>query len=356
MDKVKLFDCTIRDGGYVNNWHFTREQVRECYKSCLLSGVSYMEIGFRNFKTESNLSKYGEPFFSTEDYINDVIGDIIDNSKCKVAVMVTIDQFNMDDFVEKNLSNISLIRVLMAYHGFKNNTDDEIDMITLQHGIEQINKFIELGYEVSFNIGRIDKVNDEQLFNICSYVSKTQIKYFYVADTYGSSDDMSIEILIPKLKNMFMELNNNIEIGFHAHDNCSNASTKAIHAAKNGCSIIDGCALGYGRGSGNAKLELLMMYLNKNYDYSFNFIENVAFGDKYLINYKECTNNLSYNVVYAICSYLGCHVTYGIEIIENYPKMDIDKIYTVLCEIKKRNKHMFFYNNLFMEIFAYLPA
>jgi 4-hydroxy 2-oxovalerate aldolase len=357
MNCIKLFDCTLRDGGYVNNWQFTKEQVRECYKACLASGVSYMEIGFRNFDTIANRERYGETFFCTESYINEVIGDIVDDTKCKIAVMVTINQFNMNDFVNKIESKagskISLVRVLMAYHGFKNKTDDELDLKTLSDGIEQINKLNDMGYEVSFNIGRIDKLSDEQLYVVLEAVSKTKIKYFYVADTYGSSDNDSISILVIKMLHIFRNLLNNdlIELGFHAHDNFSNASTKSIHAWKMGCKIIDGCILGYGRGSGNAKIELLMMDLNKNHNYIYDFIHVIEYGNKYLIGYKECINNLSYNVVYAICAYLGCHVTYGIEIIENYEKMSIIEIYLVLKEIKKQNKHMFFYDKLFMEVY-----
>ena len=48
MQKIKLLDCTIRDGGYVNDWKFTKDQVRECYKACSISGVDYMEIGYES--------------------------------------------------------------------------------------------------------------------------------------------------------------------------------------------------------------------------------------------------------------------------------------------------------------------
>ena len=58
----------------------------------------------------------------------------------------------------------------MAYHGFNKKTDNEIDMDTLNKGITQMNQLHDLGYEVSFNIGRIDKITEEQL-NIISKVS-----------------------------------------------------------------------------------------------------------------------------------------------------------------------------------------
>ena len=126
MTKIKLLDCTIRDGGYVNDWKFTKTQVRECYKACSTSGVDYMEIGFRNFRKKELLEKYGDSFFCTEEYINSVVENVEHGSK--IAVMVTINAFDIKDFIQKSESKISLVRVLMAYHGAKNGNDDVLDI------------------------------------------------------------------------------------------------------------------------------------------------------------------------------------------------------------------------------------
>ena len=351
MTKIKLLDCTIRDGGYVNDWKFTDKQVRECYIACSNSGVEYMEIGFKNLKKPDLLKKYGKPFFCEEEYLNDIIGDF---NGCKIAVMVTIDAFDMNDFVKKELSKISLVRVLMAYHGEKNGDDSVLDIKQLKNGIEQINQLIDLGYDISFNIGRIDKMSKKQLYEVCELLSKTKIKYFTMADTYGSVDLDYVEKLIPYIKFLFNDIfeNKNIEIGFHAHDNCSNATTKALHSLKFGATMIDGCSLGYGRGSGNAKMELLMMDLNKNYNTNHDFIDIIEFGDNHLINYKECLNNLCYNVVYALAAYFGCHVTYAIDVIEKYDKLEIRDVYNVFMKMKDLKKEMFYWNGTyFFEIY-----
>ena len=351
MTKIKLLDCTIRDGGYVNDWKFTDKQVRECYIACSNSGVEYMEIGFKNLKKPDLLKKYGKSFFCEEEYLNDIIGDF---NGCKIAVMVTIDAFDINDFVKKELSKISLVRVLMAYHGEKNGDDSVLDIKQLKNGIEQINQLIDLGYDISFNIGRIDKMSKRQLYDVCELLSKTKIKYFTMADTYGSVDLDYVEKLIPYIKFLFNDIfeNKNIEIGFHAHDNCSNATTKALHSLKFGATIIDGCSLGYGRGSGNAKMELLMMDLNKNYNTNHDFIDIIEFGDNHLINYKECLNNLCYNVVYALAAYFGCHVTYAIDVIEKYDKLEIRDVYNVFMKMKDFKKEMFYWNETyFFEIY-----
>jgi 4-hydroxy 2-oxovalerate aldolase len=342
MKDIKIFDCTIRDGGYVNDWKFTDEQMIECYKACSTSNVEYMEIGFRNFKKKDLLEKYGPSFFCEEEYLNRIIGDY---HGCKIAVMVTINAFDISDFIPKEQSKISLVRVLMAYHGSKNKSDEILDIKQLMDGVDQINQLSELGYEISFNIGRIDKMSNNQIYEVCKILSETKIKYFTMADTYGSVDLDYIEKLVPYVKFLFKDVfqNNNIEIGFHAHDNCSNATCKALHSLKFGATMIDGCSLGYGRGSGNAKTELIMMDLNKNYGKEHDFINIIEFGDKYLINYKECLNNLCYNIVYALASYFGCHVTYAIEIVENYEKKDIRHIYNLFKMLKETGKNMFYW-------------
>ena len=215
---------------------------------------------------------------------------------------------------------------------------------------EPINSTESLHQKVLDFLGKMSK---EQLYIVCKELSKTNIKYFTIADTYGSVDLDYIEFVIPYIKNLFHnEFKNDIKIGFHAHDNCSDASVKAIHAIKFGATMIDGCSLGFGRGSGNAKMELLMMNLNKNYGKNYDFINIVEFGDIFLINYKECTNNICYNVVYALSAYFGCHVTYAIDVIENYDKMNIRDIYNVFKKMKDMKKEMFYWNDkYFMSIY-----
>ena len=349
MSNIKIFDCTLRDGGYVNDWKFTKHQVRESYIASSRAGSDYFEIGFRNIRSEDLLSKFGDTHFCTEDYLNEVIGGI---DGCKIAVMVTINKFDFNDFIPASQSKIKMVRILMDYHGGKGKSDEILDIKTLSDGLEQINRLIDLGYEISFNIGRIDKVSRNQLYEVCKLISTTKTKYFTMADTYGSVDLDYIEKLIPYIKFLFRDvfLNTEIEIGFHAHDNCSNASEKALHSLKYGATMIDGTALGYGRGSGNAKLEILMMNVNKNYGKSYDFIYVMQYGDNWLINYKECQNNMCYNTIYALGAYFGAHITYCIDIIENYEKADIKKIYDVFSKLKEMGKEMFHNPKLYQQL------
>ena len=45
---VQVLDCTIRDGGYINNWDFSPRMVRDVYQRLSMAGVDFIEIGFRD--------------------------------------------------------------------------------------------------------------------------------------------------------------------------------------------------------------------------------------------------------------------------------------------------------------------
>ena len=67
MKTINILDCTLRDGGYYNNWDFPKNLVNDYLKAVSESGIRNVEIGFRSLK-DNKLN--GPNFFSTENYIN----------------------------------------------------------------------------------------------------------------------------------------------------------------------------------------------------------------------------------------------------------------------------------------------
>ena len=85
-EKIKVLDCTIRDGGLINNHDFDIRFVREVYKALSLAGVDYMEIGYKNSKKLFSPKEFGKWKFCDDDDINRVIEGI--ESKTKISVLV----------------------------------------------------------------------------------------------------------------------------------------------------------------------------------------------------------------------------------------------------------------------------
>lgn len=72
-NRTNIIDCTIRDGGLVNNWDFSVEFVQDLYHGLNEAGVEYMEIGYKN---SPKLLKASEPNpwrFLDDQFLKEVI-------------------------------------------------------------------------------------------------------------------------------------------------------------------------------------------------------------------------------------------------------------------------------------------
>ena len=71
-EKIKVLDCTIRDGGLINNHGFDTRFVREVYKALSESGVDYMEIGYKNSKKLFSPKEFGKWKFCDDEDIKKI--------------------------------------------------------------------------------------------------------------------------------------------------------------------------------------------------------------------------------------------------------------------------------------------
>ena len=107
-EKIKVLDCTIRDGGLMNNHDFDDRFVRAIYKAVSEAGIDYMEIGYKNSKRLFPGDKYGAWKFCSDDDIRKVTEGI--PSKTKLSVMVDVDRVDLEDIKPKKESPVSMIR------------------------------------------------------------------------------------------------------------------------------------------------------------------------------------------------------------------------------------------------------
>ena len=91
LPEFEILDCTIRDGGYVNNWEFDKKLVREVYRALSKCGVEYVEIGFRGTEKHFDRKKYGLWRFTPEEQIREAIIKIYQTGTPSREVQETID-------------------------------------------------------------------------------------------------------------------------------------------------------------------------------------------------------------------------------------------------------------------------
>ena len=316
---MKLFDCSMRDGGYMNNWYFSKEHARACYSATKDCGIEYCEIGFmRNEHTNCPW------FYTPESLVNETYWDIV-TPECRLAIMAQMGTFTIDDFVPKSESHISMVRVLIAYH-CKDKDDSKLDTELIHETVDMCKKLRELGYEVSINIGRIDKMSDEQIQQTCEIIKDAPIEYFYLADTYGNLGIYKMRQILTNIKKYY-----DGKIGFHAHDNLKNASVKAIDALYNGADIVDVTFGGFGRGSGNAKSEYVLAHFEDR-----KLLPALLYTDKCIQSYKES------GVPYLLSGLKSMHVNYAIEVIEKHENLTMQQVWDVFNKIVDMDKHHFY--------------
>ena len=59
MKKIRIFDATLRDGGYYTDWDFDNETVDAYIKAMNALPIDYLELGYRNNPSKEYLGKYG---------------------------------------------------------------------------------------------------------------------------------------------------------------------------------------------------------------------------------------------------------------------------------------------------------
>ena len=46
MEKIRLLDCTLRDGGYINDWRFGQRTIQNLLARLVDAGCDLIEVGF----------------------------------------------------------------------------------------------------------------------------------------------------------------------------------------------------------------------------------------------------------------------------------------------------------------------
>ena len=241
-EQIKVLDCTIRDGGLINNHYFTDEFVRAVYQALSKSGVDYMEFGYRSSKELYSPDEYGPWKYCDDDKIKKVIEGI--ESDLKVSVMVDSYRVKEQHFAPADESPVDLIRAAT----YVKYIDSAIDLINRCH---------DLGYETTCNIMAISKEIEPDLEEALDQLAKTPVDIVYVVDSFGSLYSEQIEYLVK----FYQEHLPGKEIGIHCHNQQQLAYANTIEAIIHNANYLDGSIYGIGRGPGNCCLELLIGFL-----------------------------------------------------------------------------------------------
>ncbi|MDR4497470.1 MAG: aldolase catalytic domain-containing protein [Candidatus Scalindua sp.] len=250
--QIKVLDCSIRDGGLINNYQFTMDFVKAIYRASCDSGIDYIEIGKKLCESdEYTREKYGRWNFCDEEDLKQVVS----SHKCEnppvLAVMLDVDRVDVKSLLPADQSVVGMVRIACYV--------PDIDK-----GLDLVKRTKDLGYETTINIMASSAVIETELIEALQQVNEaTEVDYLYLVDSYGA---FYSEQVTSYLK-LYKEHAPNKELGFHAHNNQQLAFSNTQQAIIDGVNLLDATINGIGRGAGNCNLELLLNFLkNPKFD------------------------------------------------------------------------------------------
>ena len=243
--ELKVLDCTVRDGGLVNDHAFGDDFVKAVYQACVAAGVDYMEIGYKLSKQQFARGKFGAWKFCDENDLRRIVGD--NPTSLKLACMIDAGKSDWHtDVLPKKDSVLDLIRVAFYAH----QVSEAVDMINDAH---------EKGYEVSANLMAVSTAKEQEIDQVLEVIAQTPTTTIVVVDSYGAMYAEQVEILVKK----YLEVGRATgkQVGMHAHNNQQLGFANTIEAIIHGANRVDASMAGLGRGAGNCPMELLIGFL-----------------------------------------------------------------------------------------------
>ena len=251
-EKIKVLDCTVRDGGLINNYHFKDDFVKAAYRAACDSGIDIMEIGKKLcVSDEYTREKYGKWNFCDEDDIK----YIVDSHECEnppvLAVMYDVDRVDVSALLPAEQSVVGMVRTACY-------------VADIDKGLDLVKRSKDLGYQTTINIMACSAAIETELIEALQQVNEAgEVDYLYLVDSFGAFYSEQVTSYLE----LYKEHAPNKELGFHAHNNQQLAFSNTQQAIIDGVNLLDATINGIGRGAGNCNIELLLNFLkNPKFD------------------------------------------------------------------------------------------
>lgn len=289
MNKIHILDCTLRDGGYVNDWKFGDDNSVNIVDLVSKSGVDYAELAFIRFcdyqKNKMEFSKMEQ------------ISDIFCPSQHKLAAMVEIGYgYPVENFPLRSKSTVDLVRLVVWKRMIK-------------ESFAYAKSLLEKGYEVAIQATRTEQYTLEEFAEFARYFSQLDLKAIYIVDTFGL---LTQDCLLKYASVLDENLKDGIFMGYHAHNNMQQAFSNMVAFCEHPWNhelIVDASVMGMGRGAGNLCLELLEKFLNENFSSNYNEQMIYQCADEYIQPIYE-KRPWGYSIPYLLSAKYGRNPSY----------------------------------------------
>lgn len=318
MQNITLLDCTLRDGGYVNNWQFGKENIKKIVCKVLQAGVEIVECGYLSIKESGDVdtARYSS--------ISDVERAYapVKSSHQNYAVMVNLGEYPIE-LLDNASENSPIIRVAFYKRDLK-------------EAFEYLKSLKIKGYRFFLQPMGAFNYTDEEYIQLVKESNKILPEAFYIVDSFGVMELKDFRRFIFIADN---NLSKEIVLGYHSHNNLQQAYSNSKYMVEQNLEhdvLIDASVFGMGRGAGNLNLELFAEYLNQNFYKNYNIEPILEVFDEIL---KTIFTNKfwGYSLPYYLSSIHNCHPNYA-EFFSEKNTLSVKSIHELLSIISEDDK------------------
>ena len=316
---IRLLDCTLRDGGYVNDWNFGNSTITGIFDRLNEAHVDIIEIGFLDDRNPEDINRSIQP--NTQ-----AIAKTFSNTIKPTSMVVA-----MIDYGTCEIKNVQPCKDTIL---------DGIRVIFKKENMYKAADFgkqlMDLGYKVFLQLVSITDYEEQDIRDFCEYVNKIGPHAISIVDTYGLMHK-------PQATNYFIllnkYLNKDIAIGYHSHNNFQLAYTNTVEILDLGIDrdiVLDGSLYGMGKSAGNAPLELIAMNLNQRFGKKYD-IDQILTAIDVNIMPIYAKHYWGYNLLFYIAAMNDCHPTYVKYLLDRHT-LSVKDVNTILQKIEPERK------------------
>ena len=322
MGEIKLLDCTLRDGGYINDWNFGHDNLVSVFERLVDAGVDIIEVGFLDDRREFDINRSIMPD-------TDSVGKIFGELDRKQAMIV-----GMIDYGTCALSNISPA---------KDSFLDGIRVIFKKHLREQAMEYCgelkKLGYKVFAQLVSVTSYDDDEMLDLVRLANHYKPYAVSMVDTYGL---MHQNNLLHYFKLLDDNLDPEIGLGYHAHNNFQMGYANCIAMLSNKIErtmVVDGTIYGMGKSAGNAPIELIAMHMNHALGKDYRISQMLEAIDSNIIQFYTPAA-WGYNMFYYLAASNDCHPNYVSYLMEKRT-LSVKSINEILGKLEGEKKLLY---------------
>lgn len=322
MNNKRLLDCTLRDGGYTNDWNFGNGNLISVFERLADAGIDFIEIGFLDQRRDFDADRSIMP---DTDCVSAIYGDL-DKKNSKVLGMIDYGTCDISHLKPCDQSYLDGIRVIFKKH-------------VMKQAMAFCAEVKKLGYMVFAQLVSVTSYTDEDIADLIALANEVKPYAVSMVDTYGL---MQPEMLRHYFKLLDEGLNSEISIGFHAHNNFQMGYANCVAMLSIDTHrdvLVDGSLSGMGKSAGNAPIELVAMYMNDNCGKSYRIGQLLEAIDVNISQFYQ-SPSWGYNMFYYLAAYNKCHPNY-VSFLMDKKTLSVTSISEILSSLQEDKKLMY---------------